>query len=411
MATPVGTQVEGRSTGSTESRRRSSRHEDLETALAVGERLLCRLRVIDFTSYEPLSAVAAVSFMVSGAALQADQSAAEAIALIRRLPGLVFGDACDDVDDVGDALEIDEVFDAVDGTPDHPGDRLNEEIDAALLPLTAPHSWARAGEIEMLRPMAPMLARELQNARSRLERAIQERSKWGIITEGDETRRKSIKSLQLVIVLAGCALPDRGFPDSLIGPTELEMALRVRRTLLALRDSIRRCVTTQVEVTRPEAVRGMQALHDILRELCGSTDYRELRSADRYAIQGLRKRVDAWLGTDHRAAHEARDVLRDAAAFAELLGDVNKREILVQHDRCVRDNVLTDLTGLRDTLCISASGAVDRFRAALNDARDLVDRDLELAAWLDRRQASVGQAISLAEALDDAIARLEALRI
>jgi hypothetical protein len=408
MTTPVETGVEGRSTGTQEGRRTPFRRDALETALTVGKRLIRRLRVIDFTSYEPLSATAAVGFMASGAAIQADQCAAEAIALLQRLPSLVFGDACDEVDGVGDAFELDGVFEAVEGIPEPPNDKLAEEIDVALLRLTAPHSWAGAGEVEMLRPTATMLVRELKSARSRLAQASQKLSKWGMITEGEETRRKSLKALQLAIALGAHALPAREMPVELMGPTELEMALRVRRTLMALRESIRQSTPQQDVATRPEAARWMEALLDTLKDLCGSNDYRGLRSNDRYAIQGLRTRISAWFGSEHRAAHEANAVLRDAAAFAELLSDINKREILVQHDRCLRNAVLTDLAGLRDTLRVSTSGALERFRAALGDARGLADRDQEIARWLDRDRTEVS-ATDIAGEVEETIERLEAL--
>jgi hypothetical protein len=152
----------------------------------------------------------------------------------------------------------------------------------------------------------------------------------------------------------------------------------------------------------------MEALRDTLKDLCGSNDYRGLRSNDRYAIQGLRTRISAWFGSEHRAAHEANAVLRDAAAFAELLSDINKREILVQHDRCLRNAVLTDLAGLRDTLRVSTSGALERFRAALGDARGLADRDQEIARWLDRDRTEVS-ATDIAGEVEETIERLEAL--
>ena len=110
----------------------SGRAEAMTYALAMARRLMEKLRVIDFRSYEPLSAEAATSFMRRGAAQQVYQSMSEVMRLVGSLPTLILGETElaglpeDSEDDTW--LDVDEI--ATEGRPTAFLD-AGENLDAA----------------------------------------------------------------------------------------------------------------------------------------------------------------------------------------------------------------------------------------------------------------------------------------
>jgi hypothetical protein len=204
-----------------------------------------------------------------------------------------------------------------------------------------------------------------------------------MITEGEEGRRKTQKALQYAITIALRLVASEPvtepFGDT---ATELECALMVRGALLAFsRDVL--AITEDADVV-PDAELGIK-LRDLrirFLDLFLSALYRELRAPDRYQLQSLRRRLDAWLDGVWDACDVARQLLADVRAYAELLVLINNREILVEHDRRVRERGLTDLSDLAATLSVSTRDGWGRLFAILQDLQPLSWRDLEFGRWL-----------------------------
>jgi hypothetical protein len=364
--------------------------ESTQYVIGIARRLVEKLRVVDFRSYEPLSAEAAVGFMTRGAAQQVYQSMTEAIRLIGSLPVLILNepdshlevDTGTPVDGDGVWLESDEV--SVEGVPDPPHDRVVEEIDEALARLTEPQKAEGAVDPELAVSIWKMLATQLKQGRARLATARRTRSKWALITEGEEGRRKALKSLQYGITLAmhvaGFPGPGVAFPED---PAELQVALQVRETLLSLRRDL-------LVITSPVSSLRDYELNIVLRDvririldLFLSRTYQDVRAADRFAIQGLRQRVDSWLNSLWDDGEAARRLLSDIRAFATLLGEVNNRELLVTYDRVLKAQCLESLDDLTATLSVSRRDGWWRYLRALREVdalryrSDTFDRFLE----------------------------------
>jgi len=381
------------------------RSASLQFALATGQRLHANLRVIDFKSYEPLSAEAAVSLMVRGAAGQLSKTLAETARLLRSLGDLLLDARATAALEFAD-LSIEPWSDAdgaaVEGVPQPLKTRTNEEIDAAIERLVDPESELVLVSKDEARETWRMLAREVRSCRDRLNAARTRRSKWEMITEGEDGRRRALKALRFGLTLA-VRVSDGPqvlvFPED---PSETETALEVREALMGLRLDL--LALTEETDKRPDADLSI-CLRDVrirLLDLFLHRVHRELRAADRYAIQQLRARIDKWLEGLWDNSGAARELVADIRAYAELLTAVNNRELLVTHDRQVRTQVLDGLAVVETVVNLSPREAMSRFQDLLDHARTLRFRAPKLDAFLD---AQIGQPRST-RALSRGVAQL-----
>ncbi|MBI5509719.1 MAG: hypothetical protein HY903_13275 [Deltaproteobacteria bacterium] len=389
--------------------------ESMEYVLSMAKRLADKLRVIDFRNYEPLGADAAVTFMSRSAARQVHQSIVETIRLLASLPVLILGDSSAPaeapVEDDDAWLGGDDLATA--GTPSPLHDRIVEEIDAALTRLTESDGAERSLDRDVAVSTWKMLASQLRNCCDRLKAARRARSKWALITEGEDGRRKALKALQLGMTtamrLAGYPAGVLAFPED---PAELQVALQVREALISLRRDLLN-VTAEVEQS-PDHELNITARDVRIRilELFLSPVYRDLRAADRYALQELRARVDAWLATSWDDTEAARRLLSDVRAFAGMLDQVNNRELLVTHDRRVLIRSLEAVDDLVSTLATTRKDGWLRYLRILRDAAILRSRSEAFARFLATElESSMQSGNALLRSVNEARELLAAIRV
>lgn len=320
-------------------------------ALARGRHLDETLRVIDFKSHEPLDAEAAVAFLTRGAAEQVYRAMGEAMRLLRALPDLILGIDTDGAADGDAALDDwdEPTGPASEGVPNPPKDHLTEELDVAIgllasLCLTKPASLVV--DRVAARATWETLAEHVRQCRVRVNRARRERSKWAMITEGEEGRRKTLKALRFGLLLVARIVEVSDDGGLVADSSEVALGVAVREALLGLRRDLLEITEDCGTCDDADLSMRMRDVRLVFMDLFLSPIYKELRVADRFALQGLRRRIDAWvnLETDDRDA--ARQLLADVRVFAAPLLCVNHRGTLKNHDRQVRDQALFALEAL-----------------------------------------------------------------
>jgi hypothetical protein len=144
----------------------------------------------------------------------------------------------------------------------------------------------------------------------------------------DSARRRVRKSLTAVTAML-CAF--EGLEAPLGFASELERSIEVRRVYARLRKSI-----GEGEEPSDEELRArLRGVGTQVAMLIGRTIYPELRVDDRFQIRTLQQRILEWLREydgSERANLTGRRLWQDVAGFARVLGTVNQRQELLEHD-------------------------------------------------------------------------------
>jgi hypothetical protein len=179
-------------------------------------------------------------------------------------------------------------------------------------------------------------------------------------------------------------------PRSAEGEGDVAAALAVRAMYARFRRSVPR---GKLDALEP-VMRAVREAGVGLAVMFGSSDFSEVRLADRYLLLGLQARIISWLRGPESFRRGA-DVVADVRSTADLLMGINLRQELRAHDRAaVRAGLLTRPSP-------QESHAVRLWLASL---RDLRGRDEELDDQLERAQRG-----ALPEAIAPTRAALERL--
>jgi hypothetical protein len=330
--------------------------ECVEFAIEMGRKIHARLSAADFFVFEQLDAETAVPAMRRGAILEVGKAVGEAMQLIGNLPVLIYGVPLPDVEEECsvDLDAFDDVFDlegseptATEGKPvPHPGDRFDEEIDAALNGLVTATGDDQTADHGVWR----MLIDQLSRTRDRLQEAGRGHSKWAMITEGEDSRRRTVKALEYALTLASQAVQKPSSEPILAdAETLLDMSLAVRAVLLRLRREVLAMTCDLDSLPDHELSRIAREVRSRLTDVRFESAYARLRANDRYQVRRLSQRIAVWLEGGGSDCDLGRQVLADVHAFVDLLADVNRRAILEEHDRNLRQyccDALADLDAL-----------------------------------------------------------------
>lgn len=262
-----------------------------------------------------------------------------------------------------------------------------DEVDGQLTSLSTTRRDAEASEKE-LRETFGMLSAQVRRLRAQISIVAARRSKWGLITEGEEALRRTRKALRLALAalerFAGHQAAAAGATD----PRELEESLAVRRALMAFRSTVLCRLGGLEDADDVEVVACAEAARGDLLELRRQEIFTALRAPDRYQLRAFVAR----LGTS-RTAVEIREVLMDLRTFADMLTEVNNREVLVEHDHSVARACLETLNSIEAISVLSPAQAESHLNAVLVDLRALEGRDGGLDA-LAAESSGVGSGSS-----------------
>lgn len=307
--------------------------ERLQLALSVTKKIRARLNVIDLRSYEPLAPNAAVQLMMAGAAAQTVQSCADAIKLLSRLPTLFPGGhhlgPARGTPRLGLVTPI--IDSAIEGVPQPKRDRFCEDLEQTV------QQWAtltsdEAIDLGFLSSTCESLIMELHASTERLEREQRRQSKWGMIAEAYDCRRKSQHALRASMTLAFRMLGAQECRGLFDGDSDVDSALQVRDSLLAFRRDMLDFVAVCAAMPDWELAIGIRDFRIRIFNLFTTSGYNELRPVDRYALNGLRDNLGVFVDGSWEDPRQARNLVDEVAAFCEPLVFINNRPALKEHD-------------------------------------------------------------------------------
>lgn len=170
---------------------------------------------------------------------------------------------------------------------------------------------------------------QLLEANEQLQRAVKSRSTWEMASQADAALRRMTRAL---IAVESAIREFEALPPKNRQWKNLEDSLEIRR----LYSQFRRAILMGGEPGDDDLkarLRGAGHRIAILRDL---KIYPFLRIDDRLQIRKLQKRIAAWLVGEGETGEEAgRRLWEDLVAFARLLGEINHRQELREHDRRV----------------------------------------------------------------------------
>ncbi len=353
----------------------------MKGASARAEALADRLRALNFCAFESVPFDVAVPELMRGPSAELARLLTESVRLLRTMPplvGLPDAPAGHDEETVEDQAP-EAGAKAQEGQARPPLDRFCEDMDNYLQ--TPQNEQSVQHHQQLFLQVRDMSLEILVECLDLLRAAKRERSKWALITAGEEGRRKATKSLRTNVIL-GMRIVSPVSADKLFvnEPSELQAALQVRDSIMLLRARVLTLLQSSVQVQPGDQEVRMLAAQvcQRLREFFQHPVYHYVRAADRYALQNHFGRIHGWverLPTDEEVAIV--DALEALGSTVEDLQQVNRRVILVDHDRQVRDTVLERLRALQGDAW-QAPHAGDDYLQVLREAQRMQHRNLDL---------------------------------
>lgn len=369
--------------------------EGLQGALDICLNILDILRKVDFRSFESLGPQEAVSAMEFGCTMEVLGALDETIRFLPELPARLSGETERMVQASTESEEKVRHYDishdsnlrAIDGVVDPKRDRFCEDLDRFVLRMVDPAQDPLVDEdyepISM-EEFCRNLSLELEACRERLVQMRFERSKWGMITEGEEGRRKCQKVLRAAFTVGCCELApitgDELFPRD---PSELQTALFVRDALMAFRRDIQSLVGEAEEVPSEELPATVDGVRARIEMLLKNDAYYMIRALDRFGLQDLRARFVRWQENQQVDEWNGRWTLQAVRDFTDILGNVNRRELLIDHDRKIRNRALGMSSSLLSYPPSDPEQGVSQFQAVLHDLNEMHWRDPKLDRFVE----------------------------
>ncbi len=311
----------------------SDTKERLDQALSMAQKIRARLNVIDLRSYEPLTANAAVQLMIPGATQQVLQCSRDAMKLLARIPSLfpggehlgkVVGEGQPEL-----ALVRSDIY-AIEGEPDPKRDRFCEELEETVRECTALGS--SDPDLEMFSSTCANLVMELRTCNERVRRERDRQSKWGMIAEAYDSRRKAHHALRGGLSLAYRLLGPVDTKSLFGSETELDSALQVRGALLAFRHEMLHFAGGCEAMADWEVAIRVRDFRICILSLFSAPGYGELRPVDRFSLNRLRDHLSEFVDGTWDKPEQARAMVEEVVAFCEPLRFINNRVSLREHD-------------------------------------------------------------------------------
>jgi len=180
---------------------------------------------------------------------------------------------------------------------------------------------------------------------------------------------------RVTIVMENALSVCEGLTAALSCLDDAERALALRRLFVELSQKLRVHQPPGAEEVAPR----LRAAAAVIADLFGRNIYAELRASDRIQLHRLQDKLLGWLGgTDGFDPALGAAVWGDLATFVELLGQINSRQELIEHDRSV----------LRDATLELFAG---------NAPASIPDRLAEMLATLEGRDPEIDRLIGALE--------------
>jgi hypothetical protein len=276
-------------------------------------------------------------------------------------------------------------------------DRLGEEIDRLVRKVAGseqrdPTSEAMASLGQTVWTIAAMMQEEMRRFGTRLRQVAVVTDRWNLLAEMQETRHKLGKAAAAVII-AVCSSFARVRPEEIVPGfrTELALSLGLRAGMFALRDEVR---AVRAGIDKQPAhgwISGARRVGALLETFLQEPAFGWMRALDKRALVDAHDALGQALAardTPRRLAELIEGIVR----FLEALEAINRREILVEHDRRAFASAASKLeeslndTGQPGRLAFGAALAELAAAAGRDPQIDsMVERSLDPAASADPR--------------------------
>lgn len=182
---------------------------------------------------------------------------------------------------------------------------------------------------------------EMKERVENIQRAKAQSDRCLLLFESDEALRGLFKSVTAVGV--GICQQENLTPQSCISneaKDSLDLSIKTRRAYTIFQRNV---LHLRDETDVYKNLRKVSTAIAILR---GKNVFDQLRFFDRALLKSLQSKTIEWLGKADRDPLTGAMLWQDAVGFAELLGEINKRSELVEHDLSLLQNCYTILTSL-----------------------------------------------------------------
>lgn len=145
---------------------------------------------------------------------------------------------------------------------------------------------------------------------------------------------------RVTIVMENALALCEGLTAALSCLDDAERALALRRLFVELSQKLRVHEPPSAE----QVAQSLRNAAAVIADLFGRNIYVELRASDRIQLHRLQDKLLGWLGgTDGFDPASGAAVWGDLATFVELLGQINSRQELIEHDRSVLHDAKSEL--------------------------------------------------------------------
>jgi hypothetical protein len=267
-----------------------------------------------------------------------------------------------------------------------------------------PERWAKA--LEKIAAIHYGLQSMYGEASSRLEVALGAGQVGTVLSLLDDTSSSANEGVHALVVAVYAAFVPEADPESLVPDylTTLKRALKVRRglALLTTRLNPLNDVLQGSEVARhPEA---FAAVREAVHAFVSSDVWRAMRAADRWELVQFDQQLAEATPRGGRLVSEG------LVKYLESLGSINQREVLLQHDQRVLDDVRETVTNARELMRLSPKTTHEllvkacRASLALYGRRVTLDPLLDQLAQLGAETTAPSHNLSLVEQLEAIVA-------
>lgn len=178
---------------------------------------------------------------------------------------------------------------------------------------------------------------ELSQRRDRLSRLASRGHAVDVLAGCDSALRACVKCIRAL----GEAVRNRA--STLPGyDSDLHDAIRIRTCYAHFRERVANLGAPGHDEASVRAL--LLRARQLIAVLVCSAEYPMLRIADRCSIRNLQTRMLDWLRADAPAPREGNQIWNDFTSYVDLLSQVSRREVLVEHDRQAL-STLSTLTG------------------------------------------------------------------
>jgi hypothetical protein len=269
--------------------------------------------------------------------------------------------------------EVDIAFDLIDPEPAVPvRDTMKEDVDQLVrttLGDASPEDAMRAA----VRPLSDLMMYETMRFGARLRNPTIIADRWNLLADMQEFKgkfKKLLAALRLALVHPYTTAEQRA---RLVDyHTELDAALQLRQAIALLLRDVLGLVEASGRASDVERAFIVQELFVRLIRFSRSAAFALVRAPDKRLMIEFRHDLATKLGVERLSSREVGDVLEGFVRYLEALGAISRREVLVNHDRALAQDLARALDAVDVRQPSVAVGAIAEIRA---QAMALLGRD------------------------------------